>query len=245
VTAWNPNAGIGNSTVFAVAVDGSTLYVGGNFGSLGAQARNRAGAVDITTGVPTAWDPNVSGTVRALAVGGSSVYLGGAFNSVGGLTRNRLAEVDPTTGSPTAWDPQANATVVALATAGETVYAGGGFDRMGRVLQSFFAGISQSTTDVSPAQGDEELSKLRAIPNPARGSARIEYSVSRQTRVKVSVYDLQGREVARVVDRVMSAGHYQATWDGSRHGVVASAGIYFVCCDSGNEHRSIRLAVVR
>ena len=85
-------------TVLTLAVSGSTVYAGGDFNSIGGQTRNLIAALDATTGLATAWDPNANGTVRTLAVSGSTVYAGGQFNSIGGQTRNRIAALDATHG---------------------------------------------------------------------------------------------------------------------------------------------------
>jgi trimeric autotransporter adhesin len=136
--AWNPNA---SGPVHALAVAGTTVYIGGAFSGAGAingnasLTRNRAAAVNLTTGVATGWNPDASATVRALAVVGSTVYLGGLFKGPGSingsLERNRLAAVDATTGAATAWNPNANGPVLSLAVLGATVYAGGAFASLG------------------------------------------------------------------------------------------------------------------
>ena len=136
-TGWNPD--VGNGVVMALAVSGSTVYLGGNFSGAnainGSLTRNRAAAVDATTGVATAWNPNANGDVNALAVSDSTVYLGGSFNGAnainGSLTRNRLTAVDATTGVATAWDPNARGTVRTLALSGGVVAAGGYFSSLG------------------------------------------------------------------------------------------------------------------
>ena len=134
VTAWDPSP---SSAVSAVAVDGDAVYLGGSFTTVRRDAstsatRNRAAAVDATTGFATAWDPRPSGTVTSLAVAGDTVYLSGDFTTVRrdastSATRNRAAAVDAATGFATAWDPNPNAAVNALAVAGDTVYLGGDF----------------------------------------------------------------------------------------------------------------------
>lgn len=46
--------------VQSLALAGSSLYVGGNYTSIGGQNRNRLAALEIQNGTPTTWNPNVS-----------------------------------------------------------------------------------------------------------------------------------------------------------------------------------------
>ena len=113
-TAWNPSAG-GPETyavsfardVDAFALSGSTVYVGGQFTSIGGQPRNNLAALDATTGRASAWNPNAGDVVNALAVSGSTVYAGGRFSSIGGRARNLIAALGVRSGRPTAWNPNA------------------------------------------------------------------------------------------------------------------------------------------
>ena len=65
-TAWNPGAdgrNRRNGDVGALAVSGSTVYAGGYFTSIGGQTRNHIAALDASSGLATAWDPDANGTV--------------------------------------------------------------------------------------------------------------------------------------------------------------------------------------
>ena len=129
---WNPDA---NGGVNDLAVSGNTVYVGGNFTSIGGQARNYIAALDATinTNNAMAWNPDANGTVASLAVSGNTVYARGLFTTIGGQGRNRIAALDATinTNNATAWNPDANNTVFNLAVSGNTVYAGGSFTSIG------------------------------------------------------------------------------------------------------------------
>jgi len=93
-TAWNPNAGEYDPYVYALAVSGSTVYVGGRFTTIGGQTRNGMAGLDAATGQVTAWNPNANSSVFALAVSSSTVYVGGAFTRIGGQMRRYFAEFD-------------------------------------------------------------------------------------------------------------------------------------------------------
>ncbi|MFO1372338.1 MAG: PQQ-binding-like beta-propeller repeat protein [Candidatus Competibacteraceae bacterium] len=65
--------------VYALVVSGNTVYVGGEFDSIGGQARNHLAALDANTGAATAWNPSPDGyRVSTLAIAGNTVYAGEA-----------------------------------------------------------------------------------------------------------------------------------------------------------------------
>jgi hypothetical protein len=131
-TAWNPNAQDRYvDWVHALAVSGSTVYVGGRFRRIGGAWRGDIAAIDARTGKATPWSAHASGSVEALAVSGSTIYAGGWFRRIGGESRKYIAALDAQTGRPTAWNPGANDSVRALAVSGSTVYAGGFFTVIG------------------------------------------------------------------------------------------------------------------
>ena len=150
-TSWNPDLNP-NGNVYALAVDGTNLYFGGNFTGIRGVTRNNVAALDVSTGSATSWDPNSAGTVRAIAISGSTVYAGGSFNGLGGESRNNIAALNiDGNGTPehpyaTTWNPNADNTVYALAVSGDgnIVYAGGGFSNIGVKSRNNIAAISTS-----------------------------------------------------------------------------------------------------
>ena len=145
VTSWAPEADPYSTSVTALAVPGSTVYVGGEFSSVGGQVRNNIAAIDAVTGQATDWDPNVGGQVSTLAVAGSTVYAGGSFRSIGTEGRNDIAAIDAATGKATRWDPNADGRVSALTVSGPTVYAGGDFSTIGGQSRNGIAAVDAET----------------------------------------------------------------------------------------------------
>jgi len=113
-------AGGTNNTVTSLATDGSTLYLGGTFGTVNGQARKGLAALDTATGALRSWNPSVAGTgqVDAVAWSSGSVYAGGNFTSVsggGGTSQADLAKLAASSGAvDTTWTPAPNGRVRAL-----------------------------------------------------------------------------------------------------------------------------------
>jgi subtilisin family serine protease len=80
-------------------------------------------------------------------------------------------------------------------------------------------------------------------PNPTSGPATIEYAVPRSCDVRVSVYDLQGREVSVLARGARTPGLYRASWNGEVEGGPAHAGVYFVRLNAPAVVRSCRIVL--
>ena len=65
--------------------------------------------------------------------------------------------------------------------------------------------------------------------NPLRGgSAVVKFSLAHSDRVEIDVYDVAGRQVRRLADRMFTAGEHTLTWDGvNDQGRMVPRGVYF------------------
>lgn len=78
-----------------------------------------------------------------------------------------------------------------------------------------------------------DFALLPAYPNPFNPSTTLTYTVPRNGKIRLAVYDLLGREVVRLVDGVQEAGTYHQVWQAtSRNGMTVSTGTYFVRYDT-------------
>lgn len=85
----------------------------------------------------------------------------------------------------------------------------------------------------------------RVSPNPTSGSVQVAYSLGRASHVKVSVLDVQGREVAVLANGVASAGAHVEQWNGRVSGRPAAAGVYFVRYQADGHQGYRRLTIAR
>ncbi|MGH3355854.1 MAG: hypothetical protein ACRDOJ_08140, partial [Nocardioidaceae bacterium] len=154
--APTPRAGtwIPNGHVFAVAVHGDRVYIGGAFTSVRNPAtgtsvpRGRLAAFDATTGdLVREFDATANDLVRSLAVSadGSRVYAGGDFLRVNGTSRTRLAALDRTGDLVPGWNASATNTVRDLVVQGDALFAVGRFSRMNGVRRNGLARLDASS----------------------------------------------------------------------------------------------------
>jgi len=118
--------------------------------------RSLIAAIDSASGMPTAWNPTITGnSVRAIIVSGSTVYFGGDFTKVGSNeARTNVAAVNATTGMATIWNPNATGgsspPVTTLETDGATIFAGGNFTSITGMSHSFFAPLGETPLNPVP-----------------------------------------------------------------------------------------------
>lgn len=82
-------------------------------------------------------------------------------------------------------------------------------------------------------------------PNPAAGACRIGFTLAVPGTVRLDIFDLAGRPVARLGTGRLAAGQHSMAWDGrDATGARVSAGHYFVRLDVDGQSAVSRLAVI-
>jgi flagellar hook assembly protein FlgD len=62
-----------------------------------------------------------------------------------------------------------------------------------------------------------------------QGTSVVRFSVAKAGRVQVSIYDVTGRKIRNLADRVFPAGESKLEWDGTDDsGSKVARGVYFV-----------------
>jgi hypothetical protein len=145
--------GVNGPFVFALAVVGNEVFVGGFFTSAGGVSANNVARFNTLTNtwstLGTGSSNGVSGDVFALAVVGNEVYVGGAFTQAGGVSANRVARFNTQTNTwstlGTGSSNGVNYEVRALAVSGNEVVVGGFFTSAGGVSANNVARFNTQT----------------------------------------------------------------------------------------------------
>ena len=88
--------------------------------------------------------------------------------------------------------------------------------------------------------GTSGLALAPAAPNPTSGASSIAWSLPREARARLAVYDVRGRAVAILAEGVFGAGPHSARWDAAD----AAPGVYLLALETGGRRLTRRLAVV-
>jgi hypothetical protein len=78
-------------------------------------------------------------------------------------------------------------------------------------------------------------------PNPFNPATEIGYAVPRDVHVTVRIYNIQGAEVATLVDADQPAGFHTVEWNAGALG----SGVYFCRLQAGGVERTIKMALVK
>ncbi|RKX71562.1 hypothetical protein DRP53_01140 [candidate division WOR-3 bacterium] len=99
---------------------------------------------------------------------------------------------------------------------------------------------------VGEARSHRSLSfHLSLAPSILTDRMTISYGLTHTTHLTLSVLDIDGRVLAKLIDQDISPGHHQFQWDGTINHTRLSNGIYFLRLEAGNEYRLKKLIIMR
>ena len=78
-------------------------------------------------------------------------------------------------------------------------------------------------------------------PNPFNPSTNIMYQVKNAGTVKISVFDIQGKEIETLVNEKQSPGTYEVTFDGSKY----TSGVYFYKITTGEYSETKKMLMIK
>jgi len=100
---------------------------------------------------------------------------------------------------------------------------------------TFYTGIQQISGEVP-----QEFSLGQNYPNPFNSRTVIEYEIRKQSKIKITVYDITGKGVICLVDHTQSAGRYQVDFPGP----LFPSGVYFYEMTADGKQISVKKMVM-
>lgn len=124
-----------------------------------------------------------------------------------------------------------------------TVYVTGVSDR---VLHSYHdavtikynqpMGIISSSNEIP-----EKFSLSQNYPNPFNPKTNIKFQIAKSGNVKLTVFDILGREIAVLVNQQLIPGTYEVNWDGSNY----PSGVYFYRLTVGDFTQTRKMVLIK
>jgi hypothetical protein len=78
-------------------------------------------------------------------------------------------------------------------------------------------------------------------PNPFNPGTNIQFAVTAETRIKLTVYDASGKEIEKLFDKVFQPGQYSTPWNASKY----PSGVYFYKLSSESVTLTKRMVFVK
>jgi len=103
--------------------------------------------------------------------------------------------------------------------------------------------LTEITTSINRGKDNspENFTLYPAYPNPFNPSVTLSYSLTKDARTSLKVYNVLGQAVATIVDTWQGSGNYSYTWQPQN----LSAGIYLVRLESGNKTNLQKVVFVK
>ncbi len=82
-------------------------------------------------------------------------------------------------------------------------------------------------------------------PNPFNSSTEIKYSISSESHVVLTVFDVRGRAITTLVDKVQQTGNYLVAFDTSMMAKSWASGVYFCRLQAGGKIITRKLVLLK
>lgn len=107
------------------------------------------------------------------------------------------------------------------------------------IPQKPFVEFPLTSTESSLERVPQEFRLHQNYPNPFNPSTTIEYEVAKTEKVTLKIYTVHGKEVATLVDRIQTPGHYRVSFDATS----VSSGVYYYSFSCG-KYRTVKKMIV-
>jgi len=119
-----------------------------------------------------------------------------------------------------------------------------------RLADVSFSGVKEYhhiyVLDVSPITAPTKFLLTQNYPNPFNPTTTIGYDLPQQSAVKLTIYNVQGQQIASIRDEQKPAGSYQVMWNGMNQvGNQVSTGVYYARLQAGDFNQTIKMVYMK
>jgi len=182
--------------IYSLAVIGNNVFAGTEGSGMYLTTNAGGNWTSINNGI------SESANIPAMVVSGTSLIAASGTDGVEVSTNNGSTWTNVNSGLPVGY--VANAFVIS----GGYIYAG--TSGVWRRNLSEIIGITKITSTVP-----DNFALNQNYPNPFNPSTNINFSVPKSGFVRLTVYDITGREVITLVNEQLSSGTYKVDWNAS------------------------------
>lgn len=94
--------------------------------------------------------------------------------------------------------------------------------------------------------GSSVAKLLQNNPNPFNPSTAIKFYIPNDSKVKVAIYDILGREITTLINEQKQAGYYIIYWNGKdRNGMDVASGVYLYRLFAGNYVKTKKMNLLK
>jgi subtilisin family serine protease len=107
--------------------------------------------------------------------------------------------------------------------------------------EAYTSGVMEPGTEVVPS-----LRLAQNEPNPFNPSTRINFTLEKEGRISLTVYDLRGWPVRTILDEVRGEGDHTITWNGKDdRGARLPSGLYLYRLEAGEQRISRKMTLIK
>ena len=251
--------GPGNGFDYArsIALDGSgNVYVTG--ASIGSGTSYDYCTIKYNSSGDTVWVARYNGpgngndSATSIALDGSgNVYVTGYSKGTGGTNDYDYCTIKYNSSGDTVWVARYNgpgngrdkAYSIALDGSGNVYVTGSSYGGSGTSDDYCTIKYLQTPTGLQ-AIGNEipkEFKLIQNYPNPFNPNTKIKFDLPKNVNVKLTIYDMLGREIETLVNEKLNAGSYEVTFDGTKY----TSGVYYYRLNAGEFVETKKMILVK
>jgi len=110
----------------------------------------------------------------------------------------------------------------------------------------YFNETVSTITDGARQEGPKRFNLMDNYPNPFNPFTTLRYEILKDEKVEITVYDINGRVVRKLLNNVQKAGQNHVQWNGfNDQGIPVSSGSYLYTIQAGGYGKTKKMLLLR